>query len=311
MSRRDGSSPNRDRPAKGYGPELRIGGVLPARREAAAVRRKRRPHRPCRRSPARSADGSCVATCRRAATTAAPSCRPTPSRSDGRRHRPRCPYSRRMHPGLDPQHRRLVRAGLDRRVERRARRAVDRARDSSPRRSAAVAASASPRGSARPPPRKPRPPRARPRDSPKAISSNAFPPPPVGRGIYRRCRRVAQVAPFLNLTPAPPRFSAMNSSESTPSALPQDVGQGLATAAKGATGNALPSFPSVDPRTWSAGGALTTAGGLAGALFSPVTAATNKLISEPVNQLTGGPQTVQETTPFEGARRGRRGRGGA
>jgi hypothetical protein len=125
---------------------------------------------------------------------------------------------------------------------------------------------------------------------------------------------VAQVA-LPNLTPAPPRFSAMNSSESTPSALPQDVGQGLATAAKGAgqmaTGNALPSFPSVDPRTWSAGGALTTAGGLAGALFSPVTAATNKLISEPVNQLTGGPQTVQETTPFEGARRGRRGRGGA
>jgi superfamily I DNA/RNA helicase len=51
---------------------------------------------------------------------------------------------------------------------------------------------------------------------------------------------------------------------------------------------------------------VTTAGGLAGALFSPVTAATNKLIREPVNQLTGGPQTVQEATPFEGARRGRR-----
>ena len=45
---------------------------------------------------------------------------------------------------------------------------------------------------------------------------------------------------------------------------------------------------------------MTTAGGLAGALFSPVTAATNKLISEPVNQPTGGPRTVQETTPFEG-----------
>ena len=42
---------------------------------------------------------------------------------------------------------------------------------------------------------------------------------------------------------------------------------------------------------------MTTAGGLAGALSSPVTAATNKLISEPVNQPTGGPRTVQETTP--------------
>ena len=65
-----------------------------------------------------------------------------------------------------------------------------------------------------------------------------------------------------------------------------------------AQGNALPSFPSIDPRTWSAGGALTTAGGLAGAVFSPLTAATNKLVSEPVNLLTGGPQTVQETNLF-------------
>jgi hypothetical protein len=65
-----------------------------------------------------------------------------------------------------------------------------------------------------------------------------------------------------------------------------------------AQGNALPSFPSADPRTWSAGGALRTASGLAGAVFSPLTAATNKFVSEPVNELTGGPQTVQETTPF-------------
>jgi hypothetical protein len=76
----------------------------------------------------------------------------------------------------------------------------------------------------------------------------------------------------------------------------------VATAAKGvgqiATGNALPSFPSADPRTWSAGGALTTAGGLAGAAFSPLTAATSKLVTEPVNLLTGGPQTVQETNLF-------------
>jgi hypothetical protein len=75
--------------------------------------------------------------------------------------------------------------------------------------------------------------------------------------------------------------------------VPQDIVQGLGTAARGvgqiAKGNALPSL-SADPRTWSAGGALTTAAGLAGAVFSPLTAATNKFVSQPVTELTGNPE---------------------
>jgi Cell Wall Hydrolase len=55
------------------------------------------------------------------------------------------------------------------------------------------------------------------------------------------------------------------------------------------SGNVLPSFPSSDPRSWEAGGALKVPGGGMAAFFSPVTAATNRLIGEPVTELTGNP----------------------
>ena len=107
-------------------------------------------------------------------------------------------------------------------------------------------------------------------------------------------------------TPAPVRPISnylLGQAKGAVAEAPQDFWQGATTAARGAgeiaQGNVLPSFHgSIDPRTWSAGGALTTAGGLAGVVFSPLTVATNKFVSEPVNLLTGGPQTVQETNLF-------------
>lgn len=46
-------------------------------------------------------------------------------------------------------------------------------------------------------------------------------------------------------------------------------------------GNILPSFPSADPATWGAGGALKTVAGLTGALYSPVSGVVRKAVEEP------------------------------
>jgi hypothetical protein len=53
--------------------------------------------------------------------------------------------------------------------------------------------------------------------------------------------------------------------------------------------NYLPTTPSVDPRTWSAGGIAKTAAGALGVLGSPLTGLTNALISRPVTEITGNP----------------------
>jgi len=55
-------------------------------------------------------------------------------------------------------------------------------------------------------------------------------------------------------------------------------------------GNVLPTFPSSDPRTWEAGGALRTVGGGLATAFSPLTAITQHAVEEPVTQLTGNPE---------------------
>jgi hypothetical protein len=54
-------------------------------------------------------------------------------------------------------------------------------------------------------------------------------------------------------------------------------------------GKIFPRFPSSDPRTWEAGGALRTSGGVLKIVFSPFAAATEHLIEDPVTQLTGNP----------------------
>jgi Cell Wall Hydrolase len=54
-------------------------------------------------------------------------------------------------------------------------------------------------------------------------------------------------------------------------------------------GNYLPSFPSSDPRTWSAGGLLKAPAGAVAAISSPFSAAATKLVAEPVTELTGNP----------------------
>jgi hypothetical protein len=54
-------------------------------------------------------------------------------------------------------------------------------------------------------------------------------------------------------------------------------------------GKYLPSFPSADPSTWSGGGLLKTAGGALAQVTSPITGATNALVTNPVTQLAGNP----------------------
>jgi hypothetical protein len=81
-------------------------------------------------------------------------------------------------------------------------------------------------------------------------------------------------------------------------AVPGAVGSaftsGLGTATSGLAdiyaGNVAPSFPSADPRTWSAGGALKAAAGIGSALMSPITGLVQKGVEEPATELTGNPE---------------------
>ena len=81
-------------------------------------------------------------------------------------------------------------------------------------------------------------------------------------------------------------------------AVPGAVGSaftsGLGTATSGLAdiyaGNLAPSFPSADPRTWSAGGALKAAAGVGSALMSPITGLVQKTVEEPATELTGNPE---------------------
>lgn len=82
-----------------------------------------------------------------------------------------------------------------------------------------------------------------------------------------------------------------------PGAVANDFSSGVGLAERGANnlvnGNVLPSFPSSDPRTWSAGGALQTLGGASSALFSPLTGAVQQLVEQPVTDATGSPEIGQ------------------
>ena len=51
----------------------------------------------------------------------------------------------------------------------------------------------------------------------------------------------------------------------------------------------LPSFPSSDPQTWTAGGLLKTGVGALGTVMSPATGSVDALVTNPVTQLTGNP----------------------
>jgi cell wall hydrolase len=78
------------------------------------------------------------------------------------------------------------------------------------------------------------------------------------------------------------------------SQIGSDFNSGKDLAASGVqdfrAGNYLPSFPSSDPKTWSGGAALKVPAGILGAISSPFSAATSKLVSEPVTELTGSPE---------------------
>lgn len=55
-------------------------------------------------------------------------------------------------------------------------------------------------------------------------------------------------------------------------------------------GNYLPMMPSVDPKTWTAGGYLKTAAGMAGSVLSPLSGAITAGVEHPITALTGNPQ---------------------
>lgn len=65
--------------------------------------------------------------------------------------------------------------------------------------------------------------------------------------------------------------------------------------------NYLPSFPSTDPATWGGGGVLKTVAGAAGMAMSPASGAINALVTNPVTQLTGDPNTGERAGFVAGA----------
>jgi len=73
----------------------------------------------------------------------------------------------------------------------------------------------------------------------------------------------------------------------------ENFGGGMALAESGVqdlrNGNVLPNFPSSDPRSWEGGGLLKTIGGALAMPASPFAAASNRLIGEPITELTGNP----------------------
>lgn len=75
-----------------------------------------------------------------------------------------------------------------------------------------------------------------------------------------------------------------------PAAVAQDFNAGNAlTRAGNADPNKNPSFPSLDPRTWSAGGDIKAIAGTAGQIASPLTGTIRQLVQDPVTQATGNP----------------------
>lgn len=81
-------------------------------------------------------------------------------------------------------------------------------------------------------------------------------------------------------------------------------GQALARSGKEdwAAGRMLPSFPALDPSTWSGGGILKTAGGALGQLLSPLTGSTRVMVTDPIDKATGVPGTGEKAMMALGLR---------
>lgn len=98
---------------------------------------------------------------------------------------------------------------------------------------------------------------------------------------------------------------ALGQVKGIPSAIASDfnnsdalVGQGLSQMAKG---DVLPSFPSSNPASWGAGGALKSALGAAGMVSSPLTGVIHQTVQDPVTDLTGSPQAGEVAGMAAGA----------
>ena len=86
----------------------------------------------------------------------------------------------------------------------------------------------------------------------------------------------------------------MRALEGVPAAVGRDftaaknlAGQGISDVRQG---DYAPSFPSIDPRTWGAGGAAKIAAGVAGMAGAPFAGVAEKFAGEPVTEATGNPQ---------------------
>jgi hypothetical protein len=86
----------------------------------------------------------------------------------------------------------------------------------------------------------------------------------------------------------------MRAAAEVPGAIAKDFGNAKNLAVQGIgdvrNGDVLPSFPSIDPRTWSAGGVGKIMAGVAGMAGSPFSGVAEKFAGEPVTEATGNPQ---------------------
>ena len=131
----------------------------------------------------------------------------------------------------------------------------------------------------------------------------SIPVPPAG-GYPRLAQDHTTVNPY---DPASAQISALARSAAgyagqqiagIPSAIKSDFNNSTALAGQGvsqlANGDVLPNFPSSDPSTWGAGGALKTVLGATGAISSPLTGAIHQLVEQPVTDASGNPVLGQE-----------------
>lgn len=101
------------------------------------------------------------------------------------------------------------------------------------------------------------------------------------------------------------RNYVLDQARGIPGQIATDFTAGKALAGQGISetgaGNYLPTFPSANPKTWTAGGPLKTVAGALGMVGSPISAASEKLAGEPVTQLTGSPVAGQVANIAAGA----------
>ena len=135
---------------------------------------------------------------------------------------------------------------------------------------------------------------------PGAVPAAIAPGAPMRLALDPQGNTIVESAPVPSApAPAVPlskqlRQYLSDQATAVPGAFGSALTSGLGTATSGLAdiyaGNLAPSFPSADPRTWSAGGVLKAAAGIGSALMSPITGLVQKGVEEPATELTGNPE---------------------